>query len=237
MSLQTLIDKTSKRLGLGAVTTVIGSTNEDVILLLELANEEGEELANRYQWSRMLRKNSWTMTVAADQGLLNSTVVTDGDFDYVINNTMWDETTDIPIYGALPTHTYAAETVLTSTGPYIEYKIYGGRLYFYPAPSTANTASFWYKSTWWCEDSGGNGQDAWSADTDVGRLDERLMIQGLRWRYKKTKGLDYQEDFVTYERRVADAIGRDGGKSLLRMNPGSFQRRPGVLLPKGSWNL
>ena len=71
-------------------------------------------------------------------------------------------------------------------------------------------------------------------DTDTTLLPEDLVIQGLRWRWKKEKGLDYAEDFRTYEMQVKDAIGRDGGKPTLHLD-GSESGKPGVFVPAGSW--
>ena len=67
-------------------------------------------------------------------------------------------------------------------------------------------------------------------------LPETLLLMGLRWRWKKEKGVDYAEDFRTYESQVKDALGRDGGKPILNMgmdcNRGA---RPGIFVPQGSW--
>jgi hypothetical protein len=38
------------------------------------------------------------------------------------------------------------------------------------------------------------------------------MTQGVIWRWKAAKGLEYAEDYNKYERLVADQMGRDGGK-------------------------
>jgi hypothetical protein len=59
---------------------------------------------------------------------------------------------------------------------------------------------------------------------------------GLRWRWKKEKGLDYAEDMRTYEMQIKDELGRDGGKQILQMD-NLTTKRPGISVPDGNWNL
>jgi hypothetical protein len=59
----------------------------------------------------------------------------------------------------------------------------------------------------------------------------------LRWRWKKEHGLEYAEDFRTYEGEVANALGRDGGKPILYQDGTAPRAKPGVIVPEYSWNL
>ena len=98
--------------------------------------------------------------------------------------------------------------------------------------------AFQYMSDSFCESTGEVGQNSWQADTDTGLLNESLMILGIRWRWLKTKGLEYAEDFNTYERRVNDAMARDGGAGVLNLGSGNRDyRQAGIIIPIGSWNL
>lgn len=237
MSLLSIIQGVCPNLGISKPTTVIGNTDSQIIQLLAIANEEGEDLASRYGWSSMTKVNTFTMALAESQGALNSTVVTAGDFDYILNDTIWNRTLSEPIYGpaaAVERQTLAAFPV---TGPYQKFWIRQGNLYINPAPTSADTGAFEYKSTNWCQSSGGTGRTAWAADTDTGIIDERLMRLGITWRWLKRKGLDYAEDFKTYESRVVDAMARDGGKPRLNMGASPYSRAPGVFVPNGNWNL
>lgn len=48
-----------------------------------------------------------------------------------------------------------------------------------------------------------------TADTDVALIDEKLLTTGLEWRWLKSKGLDYAEEFRRYEMRLVRIMGRD----------------------------
>ena len=92
MSLLTMIQGVAQDLGISSPTSVVGNPDTQVIQLLQIAQREGRDLASRYPWSKMVRSNTFTIAAAADQGLINSAIVTDGDFDYIFNETFWNDT-------------------------------------------------------------------------------------------------------------------------------------------------
>jgi len=238
MSLLTMIQGVTNTFGLPTPSSVIGNTDAQIKQLLEIANQEGYDLASRFPWSKLVRQNTFTIAAAQDQGLLNSTIVTTGDFDYIIPDTFWNRTTTLPIKGPLGFDEWQSLMAVGVTGPFPMYLIRSGRLYLTPTPAVGTqTGAFEYKSTHWCESTGLTGQSAWAADTDTGRLDERLMRLGIAWRWQKTKGLDYGEDFQTYEKRVLDAYARDGGRKTLNSGGSRYGARPGIGIPYGSWTV
>lgn len=239
MSLRTIIQNVAADLALSEPSTVIGNSNSQIKQLLQLAQREGKDLASRYRWRALVRQEQFTYSTGdTDQGALNGTVVSDGDVEYIIGETFWNQTLDEPVRGPLSDAEIEQLAAFPVTGPYERWWISGKNLYIDPAPTSADTAQFAYKSTFWCETSGGTGQAKWAADTDVGRLDENIMELGILWRWLRRKGMDYSEEFKTYETRVADAMARDGGqKPRLRMDGSRTSRTPGVFVPQGSWNL
>jgi hypothetical protein len=235
MTILSIVQNACSDLGIAQPTTVIGNTDNQVVQLLSLANREGKDLSSRGRWTALQKQATFTMALAESQGALNSTVVTAGDFDYILNNTIWDRTLGEPIFGPAEAIERQLLKAFPVTGPYKKFWIQGGILYLNPAPTTANTGAFEYVSTHWCESNAGAGRAAWAADTDVGRLNEEIMTLGLVWRWLKRKGLDYAEDFATYEKRVTDALARDGGKRTLSMDSSPYQRVPGIFVPIGNW--
>lgn len=238
MTILSLAQKTARSVGLAVPTSVIGNTDRGIIQLLALANEEGEDLAARTQWTAMFVEQTFTQVAAALQGTIQGGIVSAGDFSYYLNDTMWNRTTSLPIQGPVNPVDWQTLQAFPVTGPYQQFKIEQGKLYFDPVGANAtDTIAFHYKTTSWCETTGAVGQSEWMNDNDVGRLDESLMRLGLIWRWKKQKGLEYAEDFNTYERRVMNAIARDGGAPRLQLAGGIRHRLPGIMLPVGSWSL
>lgn len=236
MALLDMIQDVTDELGLTQPNSIIGNNDSQVRQFLALANKEGKDLARRFDWEVLTRINTFTLSTSASlQGAINSSIVTDGDFDKILPNTFWNLTTSLPILGGLNARQIQSYNASPITGPYYQYHIRGGKLYIDPTPSAADSASFAYRSSWWCEDSGGNGQAEWAADTDVGRLDEELMKLGLLWRWKAAKGLDYAEDFNTYEARILEAS-NEGEKPVRSLNGTGARQMAGIVIPVGTWN-
>ena len=74
-------------------------------------------------------------------------------------------------------------------------------------------------------------------DDDYPLLDSNLITLGVIWRWKKSKGLEYAEDFDTYEAAVSDAMARDGTKPKISMNgPQEANFQPFIVVPLTDWN-
>jgi len=238
MSLLTMVQKVCRRVGIAVPNLVVDNTDVQIIQLLALADEEGEDLEARCHWRAQVRDTTFTIVGTANQGAIDGTVVSDGDFDHFINDSIWNRTTSLPITGPLNDMEWQTLQASPVTGPYQQWQEREGNFYIDPTPTAGETMGFSYVSTSWCQSSGGVGRAAWAADNDTGLLDESLMGLGLRWRWLKTKGLEYAEDFATYERRVMDAMARDGSKPMLSLESRDRDyRQAGVIIPIGSWDL
>jgi len=235
MTILSMAQQACRRIGLASPSALLSSTDDTYVQLVALANEEGEELAERFAWKALIKEATFTTVAAASQGAMTTLAGT--DFKYIINDTIWNRTTRRPVFGPLAPRDWQALQAAPVTGPYHQFRIRIGNLYFNPTPSAGDSCAFEYLSKNWCQSSGGTGQSAWAADTDTGVLDEQLMTAGLIWRWKQVKGLDYAEDYAKYERRVADTMGRDGSRGVLDMAGGITDYRPGLFVPQGNWSL
>lgn len=221
MSLLTIIQATCKRVGLNSPASAIGLTDENVLRMIELANEEGLELSARNRWQNMIRESTHTTLAAESQGLI--TAIAGTDFNYILNDTIWNRTQNRRWYPVDDTQ-WQQLKASGITGPNVNFRLRGNYLLANPSPTAGHTIAFEWITKNWCESNAGTGQSVWSADTDVGRLSETLMTAGLVWRWKASQGLEYAEDFRKYEIQVNDAIARDGAKGHLKMGGGLFSR-------------
>lgn len=231
MTLLQLVTAVFQRVGLTAPTTVVGNTDENVLRILALANEEGEQLSARYDWQGLIREATHTTLAAESQGLI--TTICGSDFDHIRNDTFWNRTKDRRWY---PVSDVAWQEMKATniTGPVEYFRLRGNYLLALPTPAAGETLAFEWVTKNWCESSGGTGQSAWAADADVARLPDNLMKAGLLWRWKQAQGLEYSEDFHKYEALVANATSSDGAKARINMGrPGGESRN----VPNGSWSL
>lgn len=238
MSLLTVIQYVCGRTNVPVPQTVLGSTSDTQVLqMLRLLEEEGTDLAKRGPWEGITNEATHTTTAAEDQGAL--TTIAPNGFAYIKNNTFWDRTTHLPILGPLSDAEWQSLKGLNTTGARYYYRIRAGHLYVNPTPTAGLTWAFEYASKNWILGADGTTYKAYfTLDTDTILLPEELVLMGLRWRWKKEKGLDYAEDFRTYEMQVKDALGRDGGKGNLAMDGKGWRGpRPGIFVSDMSWSL
>lgn len=238
MSLLTIVQRACKRIGILSPSIVAQSTDLQILQLLELANEEGEELATgasvglSYDWQALQTEASFAAAATESQGAIAT--IAPG-FKYIIGDTIWNRSTRLQAQGSLTPSEWQNYKAWTVTSPYPKYRVVGGLLKLLPVPTAGDSYYFEYQSENWCESAGGTGQSAWAADGDVGVLDETLMVAGLIWRWKEVKKLDYSEDFRKYQTRVMDAIARDTERETLNMGR-SGANSNGIIVPVGSWD-
>ena len=235
MSLLTMTTQVCRRIGIPTPSSVSGSSDQQIIQLMALANEEGQDLSSRYPWAGLVTESTFTTVATESQGSI--TTLAGSDFRYILNDIMWDRTLLRPVLGPLAPAEWQELKARNITGPWYQYRIRGTSVLFIPTPSAGDTVAFEYVSKNWVNvTASSTTSGTWTADADTGRIDEELMAQGIIWRWKSAKGLEYAEDYAKYERLVADQMSRDGGKPMLNMEGPQRNFPAGIVVPIGSWN-
>jgi hypothetical protein len=206
-------------IGISEPSVALASTDLQVKQLVALLNKEGRELSSRYGWESLQFEQTFTTVATESQGTLASLISNGHVVRYVVNDTIWNRTRREPVFGPTGAAQWQAQKAFTITGPYSEYRFRGGSLIFQPTPTAGETCAFEFISKCWASNAGGTTftQDL-ALDTDLVLLDDELVLTGLEWRWRKAKGLAYAEDFVSYERMVADAMARNGTKRKISLN-------------------
>lgn len=235
MSMLTLVQSFCERTQLPSPATVMGTADSQVTQIRALLEEEGEALSKRGDWEVLTREATHTTLAQEDQGAMTS-IATNG-FRYIKDETMWDRTDKLPV-PLINSTLWQRYKATVATSPRYRYRIRGGKLLMTPTPAADHTLAFEYMSkNWILGVDGTTYKAAFTLDTDTLLLPEELLKMGLRWRWKKEKGKEYAQDFEDYEMQVADMLGRDGGKQVIRLDGGFPQARPGVIVPEYSWPL
>lgn len=235
MTFLTMINQVQDQVGLPRVTaSVAASTDPNVRRLVALANIEGDELAKRHPWQALLKEQTFTGTAADVQvGAIPS------DVDRYVVESFFNRTKRRRLVGPLGAQEWQLQKALTASVITDAFRIRGDDFMIIPTPSTADTYAYEYVSTNWCQSSGGDGQTAWSADDDITATPEYLMVLGTIWRWLKSNGLEFGEDFNTYERAVNTEMQRDGSRRTINFSSDESlwhnAYRPTV--PEGSWSL
>ena len=223
-----------RRIGLNvAPVTAVTSSDLGVLQVLSFIEEEGQEQATRYAWQALQFESTFT-TVATQ---VQTSIATLGGFDYIINDTIWNRTLRRPVYGPKTRQDWQQAKAMQINGPFNSFRIMQGSINFYPTPPAGQACYFEYQSRNWISLVAGGTGLAFASDLDTPLLDDQLIILGATWRWKQSKGLDFEGDKTTYERRMIDAMGRDAGKPTLSMDGSAYDIQPVVLVPRGSWGV
>lgn len=232
MSLLTIIQNTTDLLGIPRPQAVVASTDQQIRQLYALANEEGQDLASRFDWQILTKEWLFTTTATATQ----ATAVAP-DFDHFLQSTTNNRTTVRAVIGPITPQAWQSIQTLPSLATvYLAFRQRGNGYLVTPTPAAGQTVAYEYVSKNWATDSGGTvSKSAFSADTDVAIIPETLMQLGLRWRWRKTKGLPYAEDFSTYERQCQQVTSRDGGSAQINITGKDNWYDGGPNIPIGSF--
>lgn len=192
------------------VQEVFASTDPIAVEMADLANEVAADIAKSHDWRALTKIN----TITANGG---EAYALPTDYDRMVMGAEIDDQASW-FWGY---HQFdsvnewmrfrSGGVSLISPGGWI---IIGGEVNFYPAPG--GVAQFPYITNQWAiaEDSGRKA--AFTADSDIFLLDERLLTLGLIWRWLAQKKMAYAEDMQTYEIALAQAQSRDKGARVLR---------------------
>lgn len=236
MNLLEIVQTFCARSGLRRPTQVATSTDQTYLQIMALANEICEDLVDRWTFEALIKETVFTSVAGQDQGPI-STIAPNG-FLRILEETIYDRTQKVPIYGPIGPAAWQQSQAFMPTGPLYRYRLRGGHLLFDPVADPGHTDAFEYASSWIVENvSDGVQKPYFTKDSDTFLLDDKLLISGLRWKWKAEKNLPYAEEFKVYEDAATTAAGRSGSKPILRMDGTMNEANPMIIISPGSWPL
>lgn len=232
-----IVQEFCRRTGVRVPASIAGSQDTGVLQLMALANEVCELLTDETLWNELKREATFTTVAGEDQGSLDT--LAPFGFLGIVAGTIYDRTQKVPLYGPLSPHAWQQQKAFVPTGPLYRYRIRGNKLLFSPVAVAGHQCAFEYYSNNCIYNPIDDAYKAnFTKDSDTFLLDYKLLLLGLRWKWKEAKGLPYAESYDHFVRAVHNAGGRDGSKPVLNLN-GSVEdiASPIVLIPPGSWDI
>ena len=214
MSLLSICQDAAEEIGFPAPSSVVGSSDPNAKQLLRFANREGEELSQATNWNILVTEGSVTLATGDQDYALAS------DLRWVIPTTTWNRNDKRIVLAPLTSQEWQFHKAWTTiSGLNLMARIRNNQLEFSQTISSSENGKviyYEYVSNKWASTSGGTAQQLFLLDTDTCRLDEELVTQGVVWRFKKAKGLDWEGDFQLYKNLKGKQIARDGDQRRVR---------------------
>lgn len=195
MSLLTIAQGLAKNVGMQSPSIVVASTGREWAEALQFANETGEELARRVDWGALQASTTLTgdgtnLTHALPAGISRLgrgvTVKSGTTALRPLSRAEWNTLT--PVVG---------------TPRY--FLLEGDEITLWPFLANLATVSVSYQSKNWTSAGGA----AFTADDQTSLIDEDLFLKGLIVRWRRQKGMAYQDEEAEYEAALQDFAGFD----------------------------
>lgn len=216
-----ILNRVAAEVGIAPVASPIESQDPFFVQLRYLLNTAGEELMQAYPWEQLTREHQ-IITQDGDSG----EYPLPEDFGYILNQTEWDRTNNVPMGGPLsPSEwTYLKGRDLTSNTLYASFRIAQGTFNVFPTtPAAGLDLNFEYITTDW----------VWNGDTvmpeykpevtlpsDIPLFDKTLITRALKVKYLESGGFDTRKAQADYNQIFAFLTGNDKAAPVLNAGLG-----------------
>ena len=239
MSLITIIQGASRRVNYPQPSVAIGSTDPNVALLIDCAQDAGDDAVERVNWQALKLQAPASFTgdgvTAAFPLPLDFERLSPSDVFVSDLYPTWK--LPGPVYEgdllrlkalpmAIPVHVWR-QVGLAVNGfivPSIE---------FFPILGAGETITFVYARGAWITNSIGAqyANHTWQADSDLSLIPERIIRLGAVWRWKRRKGFDYSEEMNDYEGALDRLGGQEDTSAPIGMSDdiGPIDTWPGII--------
>lgn len=229
LSVLKTIQTAAAELGLTPPSTVVASNDSTANQLLALFGAVCDELVRDYNWSALHVEYTFPTVYDTDTYPLPE------DFQRVVNDTEWNHRTQNPMVG--PSNPSAWQRLKNSTISTFNYvfRVKGSNIVIQPVPSIeSSNLSLEYISAYYLVDSTTHiPKPAVDSNSDLYVFDDRLIINGIKLKFKEITGLNSEAAAYDYEMTKRSVISSDGGAQVLSLG----RSRSGFSnIPDGNWN-
>ncbi|QCL83910.1 hypothetical protein CFBP5875_04660 [Agrobacterium pusense] len=214
MTLLTYARDVCDEIGIEPPSSIVNNDDDDARRLLSLFKSEGLRLSRRYDWQEVVTEITFPTVAAEDQGLV--TALAD-DFDRMIKDTMFNRSDRRQRLGSVSPQSWQADKARGTNNLRYTFRLRGGHLLMNPVPGAGETVAFEYVSNKWVRGSDGTPKTSFTADSDTVRIDADLLKLGVKWRYQKAIGGDWQGDFQEYREQLKLRFGVDNAQGIIDM--------------------
>jgi len=212
MTVLTAIQAACVKLAIDPIpSAVYSATTRDMVEMKAMANEVARQIAEAHDWSML--KGFHTITGDGS----DTDFALPSDYDRMVKDArLWSSTnTGIPLEQVKSMDDWLAYDLQSFFPSYGAWIIFGGQINIKPARAVGETVKFPYVGNKIVTAADTSTKAAFTADTDVFRLPERLLTLGIIWNWKSAKAIDYAEEMASYNDALSEAVSKDRGPSII----------------------
>lgn len=225
-SILTIIQEAAPRIGLAVPSAVFSSTTRELIEIQEVANDCAQMCARSHRWRNLLQTATYTGDGSTEDFDLPD------DFDWMPDGEdIWGSENKVALEPVTDTNDWLGREVLGLTNAFPAWILYGRQIHIRPALPDSETAQHFYQSTAVCSNDALTPKSSFTLDTDLYRLDERLLKLAIVYRWRMLKELPYAEQMNDYEDLKEKLIFRDKGATSLVLGRKRFPSDVRIAFP------
>lgn len=222
------IQKAAAELGLSQPDTVVPSTETIANQLFALLAALCDELVRECDWSFLQSEYLFNTQVGID------TYAMPTDFQNIINSTEWNRSTRSELVGPINPSKWQQLKGSTIGNIQYSYRIKGKNLVITPVPASISQLALEYVSNYFVTDGiSGLLKGTIDNNSDTVMFDDRLIINGLKLKFKEANGLNSVTAAYDYENLLASLKATDAGAAILSLCPSNKQSAANT--PDGNW--
>lgn len=214
MSLLQIVKDIAVEVGLDEPTSVFGNDDATYSQIVRFVEREGKALSTAYDW-RTLKENGvmygdgtttqWDIPADFDR-------LVPGNALWIVGRPMW------PVEGPISDEDMLAIQAGPTRPAFGVWRMFENQLEIYPTPAAGVVYNLMYYRNAWIQPADQlSFKTRFSADDDIPCLPESVLTLGGIWRWKRAKGLSYQEEMNEYKLEKLKAERSDGGLRSFRM--------------------
>jgi hypothetical protein len=214
MSILTAVQDAMTLCGQPQPSGVVSNPDPTVLKFLAFAQLEAETTGSDFNW----RNLNIAMTLTGDGS--TTLFALPADFERILQGqALWSQKyPSIPLQGPISSQDLLALKALPVMPVRPVWRLIGGQLEIWPALASAEIVNGEYRSTNPIVSGDGlTRKPRWTSDSDYALFPEIILRLGLIWRWKASKGLDYGEDFKSYQMEREKKSGHEAGGKIVRM--------------------
>jgi hypothetical protein len=188
-----------------APTAAVSNADQNVQKLVIFSQDAGRELLERANWTNLDTAGTVTGDGISTLFQLPQDWVRFSPSDKSPRGALVSNKYPLlPLFGPINTEDLNLLKALPASTVRPVWRIIGGALEIWPALATGELVTFNYFSSFWIMNSARTlSRAAWVADDDFSLINEDTVMKGAAWRWKASQGLQYAEEFRSYEQSLS----------------------------------